>query len=106
MQTRRWGEDVIEDKRLEFEQVMGKTYEDSAFQSPEAMPIAVRPIVATIKVLEATSRQMEISNEVQRFPKIGPAVNLIGNEHLAEEFERLENICEIWGNGKAPSSGR
>jgi hypothetical protein len=97
MPTRRWGEDVISDDKHEFENVTGRAYRDAEFKTPETTPPAVRKTVATIKVLEAGQRQIEIMTEARHWPKSGDAfIPPKDKEHLLDEHARHEETISRW----------
>jgi hypothetical protein len=76
-------------------------YQNSMFNSPDATPISVRSTVATIKILEASGRQMEIINQVRKLPKAGDAfIASEKDQPLIEEFEQLKRTIELWSRVK------
>lgn len=90
-------DDVIEEKKREFEQVIGRAYRDGEFKSPEATPVTVRDIVRTIKLLEASRRQIEIIQDVRKSPRAGDAFMIPPDKvDLIEEFKQHEATIELW----------
>ncbi len=99
MPERKWGQDAIEHFKKQFHEATGVDYQDAAFQSPDATPPAIRSIVAAIKVLEASGRQLEIIAKVQRFPKAGD-VHVIPDDkkHLLDEHAKAVAIAGLWSS--------
>jgi hypothetical protein len=97
MPERKWGQDVIDDLKQRFQEATGKPYNGAAFESPDGTPVAVRKIVAAIKVLEAGGGQLEIMAEVQRLPKGGDAhVVPKDKENLLDEHAKFAALAKLW----------
>ncbi len=93
--ARRLFDDVIEEKKRLFTSQTGTAY--SGFLSPSAAPRQLLSLVAEIETLEAGRRQIEIIEEVRRFPQNGDAFMIPDDRtDLLKEFEQLRERLAVW----------
>lgn len=80
-----------------FERETGKSYEDTLYPTPEAVPPNLRMLVAKIKMYKASARQLDIRNELTDFLDPNGVVNTPRNkEHLLAEMDSWKASEELW----------
>lgn len=96
---------LAREKRDEYLTRFGNAYDPDRYPSPETTPTDRRSLIASLKVCDASARQIDIHHELQLLPKSGDVVILDPDkEHLPKEHEEQAAIMKLWSpHSKATS---
>jgi hypothetical protein len=89
---------TIDELRLQYKSLTNRDYQSSRYPRPQSTPQDLLRLVATIKVLSAEARQLEIIAEVRKGEAAGEA--FIVNDRdwsLIPEYDGLRAEIDIWG---------
>ena len=90
---------LANEKREEYLARFGQAYDPASFPSPELTPSDRLNLVASIKVCEASARQIDIHYELQRLPKAGDAaLPDTAHEHLPADRDQQAEIIRVWAS--------
>ncbi|MDO8728544.1 MAG: hypothetical protein Q7K26_01485 [bacterium] len=85
------------EKIEEYKNATGHEFDAARYPTPSVVPPNLLKLVATIKVLFADSRQIEIVSSIRNQPKIGDPFSLENDsEALLIEVEHLKNEQAAW----------
>jgi hypothetical protein len=85
------------EKLNEFKNTYGEEYASISYPNPGSTAPHRLKLVASIKVLHADNRQIEILQETKMWKKVGLAVVVSpSNQYLIDEMEELKKEADIW----------